>query len=150
MDWGGYSRCPSRPIRFTGAAAGWQRITTLLTAEDGSTQDVVTTMTNSTLADQATVYRDTLAASTQSEFQKLNYTVDGRCCHDHGKSSRSPIQHEHQWHYWFSKRQQCQPHCKRGSKRLEHHCELGGGAGVPNANDNVFFHCWQQRRVVWP
>ena len=65
-----------RTTQITGAAAS-STITTTLTAEDGSTQSVVTTMTNSTLADQATVYRNTLAASSQSEFQKLSYSVDG-------------------------------------------------------------------------
>lgn len=65
-----------RTTEITGAASG-STITTTLTAEDGSTQSVVTTMTNSTLADQATVYRNTLAASSQSEFQKLTYSVDG-------------------------------------------------------------------------
>jgi len=65
-----------RTTEITGAASG-STITTTLTAEDGSTQSVVTTMTNSTLADQATVYRNALAASSQSEFQKLTYSVDG-------------------------------------------------------------------------
>jgi hypothetical protein len=65
-----------RTTEITGAAAG-STITTTLTAEDGSTQSVVATMTNSTLADQATVYRNALAASSQSEFQKLTYSVDG-------------------------------------------------------------------------
>ena len=65
-----------RTTEITGAAAG-STITTTLTAEDGSTQSVVTTMTSSTLADQATVYRNSLAASSQSEFQKLTYSVDG-------------------------------------------------------------------------
>ena len=65
MDWEATAVAQVRTTQITGAAAGGT-ITTRLTAEDGSTQDVVTTMTNSTLADQATVYRDTLAASTQS------------------------------------------------------------------------------------
>lgn len=65
-----------RTTTITGAASG-STITTRLTLEDGSIQEVVTTMTSSTLADQATLYRNTLAASSLSEFAKLTYTVDG-------------------------------------------------------------------------
>lgn len=65
-----------RTTTITGAAAG-STITTRITGEDGSHQEVVTTMTNSTLADQATIYRNTLAASSLSEFSRLTYTVDG-------------------------------------------------------------------------
>ena len=65
-----------RTTTITGAAAG-STITTRITLEDGSHQEVVTTMTSSTLADQAVIYKNTLDASTLSEFALLNYTVDG-------------------------------------------------------------------------
>lgn len=65
-----------RTTQITGAATG-SKFTTTIVGEDGSSQSVVTTMTNSTLADQATLYRNTLAASSLSEFQKLTYSVDG-------------------------------------------------------------------------
>ena len=65
-----------RTTTITGAAAG-STITTRITLEDGSHQEVVTTMTNSTLADQAVIYKNTLDASSLSEFARLTYTVDG-------------------------------------------------------------------------
>ena len=65
-----------RTTTITGAASG-STITTRLTLEDGSIQEVVTTMTSSVLADQATLYKNTLDASSLSEFAKLTYAVDG-------------------------------------------------------------------------
>ena len=65
-----------RTTTITGAASG-STITTRITLEDGSHQEVVTTMTSSTLADQAVIYKNTLDASSLSEFARLLYTVDG-------------------------------------------------------------------------
>ena len=76
MAWGATAVAQVRTTTITGAAAG-STITTRITLEDGSHQEVVTTMTSSTLADQAVIYKNTLDASTLSEFALLNYTVDG-------------------------------------------------------------------------
>ena len=65
-----------RTTTITGAASG-STITTRITLEDGSHQEVVTTMTSSTLADQAVIYKNTLDASSLSEFARLTYTVSG-------------------------------------------------------------------------
>lgn len=126
-----------RTTQITGAAAG-STITTRLTAEDGSTQDVVTTMTNSTLADQATVYRDTLAASTQSEFQKLNYTVDGVVVTITARVAGRPFNMSISGTTGSASVSNASPTANAGPNDWNTTANWSGGA-VPNANDNVFF-----------